>query len=123
MPHRTYVSDDSTYIVQEVSGEITRQSQVPATIELHEMGKRLGINKFLVDMTNSKNVDTVAENYDFAYVDLRTSPSVSRGVTIAVVTSSDDHSHDFVEVVLSNSGRDARFFKDRNEAIAYLKSR
>ena len=123
MPHRTYVSDDSTYIIQEVRGEITRATQLQAIIEAHGLGLKLGINKFLVDITNARNVESVAESFNFAYSDLRNSPLVSKGTCNAVLVAPDDHSHDFVEVVLANSGRDAKFFRDRNDAIAYLKTR
>jgi hypothetical protein len=121
MPHRTYVSEGKDIVIQDITGDITRHTQVPVIIEGHELGNKLGIKKMLVDMTHARNVEGVADSFGFAYSDLRNTPGISHGFRVAIVTSPDDHSHDFIEVVLSNSGRDTKFFKDRNEAIAYLK--
>jgi len=120
MAYRIYVSDDRKYIVLEVTGEITRQQHFAHVLEAHEQGRQLGIRRFLVDAIHARNVDSVTENFQFAYEDMRTTPEIDHGAKVAAVAAPGDHSHDFIEVVLSNSGNSAKFFRDRNEAIRFL---
>jgi DNA-binding response OmpR family regulator len=39
---------------------------------------------------------------------------------VAMLVAEDDHSHDFVETVMSNRGYKTRLFRDLEEALKYL---
>jgi hypothetical protein len=121
MPHRIYVSEDSTYIVMEVEGEITASAQLQRVIESHKLGRELGIKKFLVDVVRARNTQRDLENYRFAHHEIPESPEINKAATIAMVVAPDDHSHDFVEVVSRNSGQNVTLFRDMDDAVRFLK--
>ena len=125
MPHRILVSDDSSYVILELTGDITRKTQMEYNIEAHEVGRRVGTKNFLVDATQARNVESISDNYHFAYEDLK-SPGpaqlVDRGARVAILTAPGDHSHDFALTVMINGGFDIKHFEDREEAIRYLKN-
>ena len=94
-------------------------------IEAHEVGRKVGTKKFLVDATMARNVESISDNYQFAYEDLKTPMDgqvVDRGARVAILTAPDDHSHDFALTAMINSGFDVKKFEDREEAIRYLKN-
>jgi hypothetical protein len=114
------ISKDNFYIELIIKGDVTRELSMKYNIEAHKMGKEASINKYLVDLTESKNIDSLISNYQFAYNDMRLIPSIDRFASVAMVVSTEDHSHDFIEVVARNSGLDVKLFRDRNEAIRHL---
>ena len=122
MLSRISLSDDSSYIILEVTGEITRESAIKSSIDAHKFGKEKGIKKYLVDCTNSKNVDSVFNNYQFAYHDMRHTEGIDTTAITVLVVSPDDHSHDFVETAARNSGLNFTLFRNREKAIEFLKS-
>jgi hypothetical protein len=94
-------------------------------IEAHEVGRKVGTKKFLVDATMARNVESISDNYEFAYEDLKNTGGaelIDRGARVAILTAPGDHSHDFALTVMINSGFDVKHFEDREEAIRYLKS-
>jgi hypothetical protein len=119
MPYTLSVSADGAYIILKVTGQITRSSQMASNIENHALGKKLGINRFLVDVTEARNVDTVSDNYQFAYEDMHI-PEINPGVRVAILASPGDHSHDIVETVLRNAGQAVTLFTDPEAAKRYL---
>jgi len=116
------LSDDSSYIILEVTGEITRESAIKGSIDAHKFGKEKGIKKYLVDCTNSRNVDSVFNNYQFAYHDMKHTEGIDATSIIVIVVSPEDHSHDFVETAARNNGLNFTLFRDRQKAIEFLKS-
>ncbi|MBW1985270.1 MAG: hypothetical protein JRI53_11180, partial [Deltaproteobacteria bacterium] len=64
-------SKDGKYIILKIQGEINRQSAMKQNLEAHTLGGKLGINRYLVDVTESRNTDSVMESYDFAYEDMK----------------------------------------------------
>lgn len=112
-------SSDRTYIFLKVVGEITRESAMEQNIKAHALGKKLGINKFLVDMTESRNTDSVIDNYKFAYDDM-TTPDIDPSARVAAVISPDDNSHDFVVTAMMNSGLNIAMFNDIESAKKFL---
>ena len=120
MEHSISLSSDGRYILLKVKGDITRELAMKFNIESHAIGRDHGINKYLVDMTESRNVDSVTDNYDFAYKDMRETPEVDRSARVALLVSPNDHSHDFVETVAKNTGLDVTIFRDRTQAVSHL---
>lgn len=112
-------SENGKYIIIEFSGEINRKIAMEANIESHALGKKRGISKYLTDLTNTVNTDTVIDNYSFAYEDMKI-PNIDRSACVAVLVSPEDHSHDFIEILSRNAGLDVTIFRDKKEALEHL---
>lgn len=108
------------YIIITVTGTINRQTAMQYNMEAHALGQQLGIDRFLMDVTEARNTDTVIDTYDFAYHDLSEAPGLVLEARVAVLVSPGDHSHDFVEVVARNAGLNLTLFTDRDEAVQHL---
>lgn len=113
-------SEDGKYIILTVVGEITGQSAMEHNIAAHALGRELGINRYLTDLRQARNIDSVIHNYEFAYEDMD-SPDVDRTAVVAILAAPDDHSHDFVETVARNAGLNVTLFRDWDEAENYLR--
>ncbi|HMQ55785.1 MAG TPA: hypothetical protein PKE64_27790 [Anaerolineae bacterium] len=111
---------DGRYIVITVTGTINRQTAMQYNLEAHALGQQLGIDCFLVDVTEARNTDTVIDTYDFAYHDMSEAPALMFEARVAVLVSPGDHSHDFVEVVARNAGLNMTLFTDRDQAVQHL---
>ncbi len=114
------IPENKRYVLIEVEGEINRMNAMEYTLKAHEIAAREGIKKFLVDVTRAINNESVGNNFDFAYEDLKNEPRVARAVRVAMLVAPEDHSHDFVETVAINSGENIRLFRDKSEALTYL---
>ena len=112
-------SEDKLIVFLKVTGNINRQYAIECNIAAHEYGKKLGINRYLMDLVNSRNVDTTMGNYKFAYQDMQSAP-VDRDACVAILVHPDDHSHDFIETLAKNTGLNVNLFRDRDEALSFL---
>lgn len=109
-----------SYIVLKIKGDLTSEMALRQDLEAHFLGKKLGISRYLVDATESRNVDSVSNNYDFAFKDIMISPDIDKNARVALLVSPEDNSHDFVETVARNAGLDVTLFRDRDLAIRHL---
>ena len=116
------VSKDSTYIIMKQTGYINKNLGVAYNIEAHKLAGNLRINKFLVDLTETKNMDTFVEKYEFAYKDLQNLPEIFKKEIIAMVVAPRDHSHDFVEKISRKIGFNVTIFRDIHAAEEYIKN-
>ncbi len=113
-------SGDRKYIVHKVWGDINRYIIFRQSEESHILGKKLGINKFLVDVTEAHNTDLFISKYNYTYQDVQRSQIVDKLARVAILTQICDHSHDEIETVAVNNGLDYKLFHNRNEAVAFL---
>lgn len=113
-------SADGKYILLKVTGNINRKLALKYNQKAHTLGRELGINRYLVDVTEARNVETITDNYDFAYRDMQNTPTIDKLARVAVLVSPGDHSHDFVELVSQNAGLSVKFFRDREKAVGHL---
>ncbi|MCB9419754.1 MAG: hypothetical protein H6667_08115 [Ardenticatenaceae bacterium] len=116
------LSDDGTYIILTVVGEITSQSAMEQNVAAHAEGRKLGINRYLTDVRQARNMDSVVHNYQFAYDDM-VSPDVDSTAVVALLVAPDDHSHDFVETFARNAGLSVTLFRDWDEAVNFLQQK
>jgi len=114
-------SENGKYILITITGDITRAAAMKVNIEAHALGKILGIRAYLVDLTNSKNVESVVDDYEFAYDDMRSEPQIDPLALVALLVGPDDHSHDFLATVSVNAGMRVSLFRDREMALSYLR--
>jgi len=119
MTHRIYPSPDGKYIIQEVEGDYNRKRALELNIEAHAIARGLGINRFLVDLTQARNVDSVYDSYEFSYEDMQIE-EINQFARVAVLVEIGDHSHDFIETVSRNAGSDVTLFRDAEKARRHL---
>lgn len=113
-------SDNQKYILIKVQGEINRQISMKQNIEAHALGKKMGINRYFMDLTESRNTDSVLNNYTFAYTDMQNVEEINRFARVVALVSPDDNSHDFIETVLKNAGLNITLFTDKELALQHL---
>lgn len=113
-------SADRKYIILRIVGDYTRQRAISHTVEAHALGRQLGIKRYLVDMTESRNTESVLANYEFARQEIWDVPEIDKTALVAIVVSPSDHSHDFVETVARNAGLLVTIFRDRTLAEKHL---
>jgi hypothetical protein len=114
------ISPDGKYIIQKIVGEIDARIANELNHDLVEMGRRHNINRYLTDLTECRNVDSVIDNYNYAYLDLPSNPAIDRSAQVALLVAPEDHSHDFVEITCQNAGFNVTLFRDRDAAIRHL---
>ena len=113
------VSDNGKYIIVRVNEDMTRTLAESLGLEAMHLGIKKNLNKFLYDLRNSRNKETINANYIFAKQDLkRLEPNPAN--KIAMLTSPNDKSHDFIETVLRNAGYNVKLFIVEEEAIIWL---
>lgn len=122
MDYSINASPDDKYVILNIKGNVTRRSMSPVVFEAHRLGHQLNVHCYLVDLLESRNIETVVDNYEFANVDMRY-PDIDQNACVAFLVSPEDHSHDFVETVSRNAGMDITIFTDRNKAIQHLLER
>ncbi len=120
MPYAINLSGDGKYIILTIKGEINRKIAMPQNLEAHELGRNLGISRYLVDVTEARNTDSILDQHDFAYKDMQENKGIDRSARVAALISPSDHSHDFIETVAKNSGFNLRLFNDRKKAERFL---
>lgn len=113
------VSDNGKYIIVRVNEDMTRTLAESLGLEAMHLGIKKNLSKFLYDLRNSRNKETINANYIFAKQDLkRLDPNPAN--KIAMLTSPNDKSHDFIETVLRNAGYNVKLFIIEEEAIIWL---
>jgi hypothetical protein len=113
-------SADGKYIILKYWGELSRKLSIERVIEAHALGEKLGINCYLVDLTEARNIDTIPELYEYAYKDTKSASGLNLKARVALLVDPDDQSHDFVETVLRNAGHNVTLFRDRESALSHL---
>ena len=114
------VSEDGKYIIQFVTGDLTGEMALEYNLKTHALGRELGINRYLVDVTKSRNVDPAPNDYNFAHTKMKSNPSIDPSARVATLITPGDRSHNFIETVSRQSGLDVTIFTDRFKAIEHL---
>ena len=120
MSYAIYPSKNKKYIELKHWGEMNSELGMTRVLEAHKLGEEIGINRYLVDLTEAVNIDPAYKSYKYAYEDMQTPSGINRNVRVAMLVSADDHTHDFVETVLRNAGHNVVLFRDRDSAIQHL---
>ncbi len=118
MEHHISPSADGKYIILKYVGNITARLAINPTIEAHVLGEKLKIDRYLVDATEARNVDTVLENYTFVHEYIK--GKVNMYARVALLVAPDDSSHDFIVTASQNVSSNMRKFTDRESAERYL---
>jgi hypothetical protein len=120
MSYTINLSEDGRYIILKHWGEINGEIAMKRIQEAHKLGAELRVTRHLVDLTEARSIDSITKAYKYAYEDMKT---IGLNACVAMLVSPEDHSHDFVETVLRNTGHDVTLFRDREAAINHLVKR
>lgn len=121
MPYTIKPSDNGKYIILKFTGDLTNKLALAGTLESHALGNKLGIRRYLVDVTESRNVESTTANYSHGYHGLKTE-GIDMTARVAAVVNKDDSSHNFFETVAKNAGHNITLFKDLDSAIRHLEN-
>lgn len=116
-------SDDQSHIVLTIVGEVRGKHMKKYIVEAHAVGKEMGIHRYLVDVTEAKNIDSVTDQYKFAYSDMKNTEGVDPRAKVAALVSPGDKSHDFIETLLHNAGLLLKIFTHSDMAMKYLEEK
>lgn len=120
MKYHTSLSADKRYVYTKISGPVDAASMLACFLAAHQSARLAGVTRHLMDLTQARNHLSTLENYRFAYNDMN-HPGIDRLARVAMLVSPDDHSHDFLETLSRNAGRDLTLFTRREDAERYLR--
>ncbi len=118
MGYAIEVSSDRQYIIIALTGDLTREAGEESRRASADLGRELGINCFLIDATEARNIARPLENVHFA--EGEDSSVYDPSVCFAVVVDPGDRSHDFVVAYAQTQGIDTTLFHSREKAVAHL---
>ena len=120
MEYRITAAEDNAYVILKFIGDINRHNSMAHILEAHALGRKLGTNRFLLDLLEATNIDTTVDQYEFVHNDMSHTPGVDKYARVAALVRSNDHSHDFLETVFQNVGFNLRLFHDHAAALNFL---
>jgi hypothetical protein len=121
MEYEIAPSADGEFMVIKIKGSITGAAMIKIIQEAHVQGQQAQVSRYLCDVVDARNAESVIGNYSFAYTKIRETPGINTTARVALLVAADDHSHDFVESLMKNSGQNVRLFRDRVQAEAHLR--
>ena len=119
MINKIKISDNNKYIIVQVNENMTRTLAERLGFEAIQLGNTKNITRFLYDLRNSRNTESINVNYIFANQDMKRLETNPNNM-IAMLISPGDKSHDFIETVLRNAGYNVRIIEVESEAITWL---
>ena len=120
MSYTITASQNNEYIIVKATTNMYRKLAAEIAEQAILMGKKLEISRYLIDLTASRNLESILGSYQSAYEDLANLPWRNSFSRAALLVDPQDRSHDFNETVLNNIGMRVTLFQDRDEAIQYL---
>lgn len=121
--HSSYaitLPEEGDYVLVKVTGLISREFAVRFVDESRRVGAASGMYRYLFDVRDARNVETALGNYQYAHEDMARL-ELDRRARLAILAAVEDPSHDFVETVMSNVGYNVRLFRDKEQAVAWLR--
>jgi len=119
MINKIKISDNNKYIIVQVNENMTRALAERLGFEAIQLGNTKNITRFLYDLRNSRNTESINVNYIFANQDMKRLETNPNNM-IAMLISPGDKSHDFIETVLRNAGYNVKLLEVESEAIVWL---
>ena len=121
MDYEVSLAHGGRYILIRVFVPMTSATGVDCGNDAIRLGLAAKVDRFLFDLRNSTNVQSVVDNYEFAHKEITEFgfPTSSRS---AFLVRPDDKSHDFINTAFYNAGYVTRLFTDEAAAIAWLEA-
>lgn len=122
MSYEIKVSEDGTYIIGRITGELTQETAQQLAKEYAAMIESTGIKRILNDVRGVRDQMSTIGSYDYAYNDVKTI-GLPRDMRAAILANEGDRSHYFQETVAQNAGYLVRVFHSLEPAVAWLTDR
>lgn len=119
MGYKLSISERGNYILVLVTEAMTRELGRRCGKDATSLGKKHNLRKYLFDLRQAPNVETVFSNYQFAYDDMDDF-GFDRRARSAILTAPADTSHNFIVTAFRNAGYNVRLFTDEGAAISWL---
>lgn len=119
MSYTVKVSEDGTYIIGKITGELTRDTAQQLAKEYAALIESTGIRRILNDVRGVRDQMSTIGSYDYAYKDVK-SIGLPRHIRAAIVADEGDRSHYFQETVAHNAGYTVKVFHSFDLAVAWL---
>lgn len=121
MDYEVRLADSGRYVLIRVFVPMNSEIGVRVGSEAVRLGAEQKVEKFLFDLRDSTNVQSVVDNYEFAHKEIGGFgfPHAARS---AFLVRPDDKSHDFINTAFFNAGYVTRLFADEAAAIAWLEA-
>jgi hypothetical protein len=120
MSYKIAVSKDKKYIEVKSTGVMNNAVARQQNKEVQSLGFALNIDRFLVDVSESRYEEGIVGHYEFINNRKMPENQYNRYARIALLVHPDDDSHNFVETVSRNAGFDITIFRDRDAAVHHL---
>jgi hypothetical protein len=119
MDYEVSLAQGGRHILVKVLVPMTSATGVRCGTDAVRLGSEKKVDRYLFDLRNSPNVQSVVDNYEFAHKEIMEFgfPKSSRS---AFLVRPDDSSHDFINTAFYNAGCVTRLFTDEAAAIAWL---
>jgi hypothetical protein len=119
MDYQVSLAAGGRYILIKVMVPMTSAVGARCGADAVRLGTEKNIERFLFDLRDSPNVQSMVDNYEFAHKEIADFgfPKSSRS---AFLVRPDDRSHDFIDTALFNAGYVTKMFIDEATAIAWL---
>jgi hypothetical protein len=119
MDYTISIAENRNYIIIKYLVPITTKVSLKSGPELMRHATENNIRRFLFDMRDSPNIQSVTDNYYFANQDIQTF-SFPRGSYSAFLIAPSDNSHDFITTAFMNAGYVVSKFVNEDEAVKWL---
>ena len=119
MEYMISIAENRNYIIIKYFVPMTTEVALKSGPELERCATENGINRFLFDMWESPNIQSVTDNYYYANQDIQTFGFPRHSVSAFLIEPS-DHSHDFITTALKNAGYTVDKFSTKDEAVKWL---
>lgn len=119
MKYKISIAKNGNYIIIKYFAPTTTEVALKSGSEMMKIASNKNLKKFLFDMRESSNTQSVFDNYYFAYDDIQTFdfPIDSRS---AFLVREGDNSHDFITTTFLNAGYTVKLFITKSEAVKWL---
>ncbi|MBN2038943.1 MAG: hypothetical protein JW864_02810 [Spirochaetes bacterium] len=119
MNYEIMIPESKKFILCRIKKPVTIDFSREFMLETEQAGIRHNISHFLFDARNCRNVEKIHKTYRFIHEEMN-ELGLRRSSRVAILVSTDDDSHDFVEVVCKNTGYNVKLFTDQNKAVRWL---
>jgi hypothetical protein len=119
MDYQVSLAANGRYILIKVLVPMTSAVGVRCGTDAVSLGAENKVERFLFDLRESPNVQSVVHNYQFAHKEI-TSFGFQTTSRSAFLVRPDDRSHDFIDTAFYNAGYVTKLFTDEAAAITWL---
>ena len=119
MEYEISIPKNGDYISIKVNQPVTADLGRRFAVDAARLAKEQNIKKFLCDVRNAPNLQSVSEDYFYANTEMDQF-GFSKATRSALLVNPDDRSHDFIETAFRNAGYNVKIFTDESAAISWL---